>query len=54
MGPYPEVSAAAARAKAAKARELLRDGLDPSEKKKEAKAAAAAAIEHSSEISRSG
>jgi integrase len=47
VGPYPEVSAALARAKAAKARELLRDGLDPSEKKKEAKVAAAAAIEHS-------
>ena len=47
IGPYPEISAASARAAAAKAREQLRQGLDPSEMKKEAKVAAVAAVEHS-------
>lgn len=47
IGPYPEISAAVARTAAAKAREQLRQGLDPSEKKKEAKVAALAAVEHS-------
>jgi plasmid stability protein len=47
IGPYPEISAAVARAAADEAREQLRQGLDPSEKKKEAKVAALAAVEHS-------
>jgi len=34
IGPYPEVSAAAARDAAARAREQLREGVDPSERKK--------------------
>ena len=47
IGPYPELSAAYAREAAAQAREQLRLGNDPSERKKEARAAAAAVMEHS-------
>ncbi|MEI7601561.1 MAG: integrase arm-type DNA-binding domain-containing protein [Aestuariivirga sp.] len=46
IGPYPEVSAAAARVAAARAREQLREGVDPSERKKELKKATIAAAEH--------
>jgi integrase len=46
IGPYPEVSAAAARDAASRAREQLREGVDPSERKKELTKATIAAAEH--------
>lgn len=42
LGVYPEVSLADARVKAAEARKLVADGVDPSAKRKEAKKTAAA------------
>ncbi len=47
FGPYPEISGAAARDLAAKAREQLRLGIDPVEAKKQKKAVEAARVEHS-------
>ena len=47
IGPYPEVSGAVARDFAAKAREQLRAGHDPMERKKQSKVAEAAAVENS-------
>lgn len=47
IGPYPEISAAAAREFAAKARDQLRLGHDPIETKKQAKAVQVGAVEHS-------
>lgn len=44
LGPYPEVTLAAARDKAREARELIRQGIDPVEKKRAAQSALRAAI----------
>jgi integrase len=44
LGPYPDVSLAEARERAAEARRQLRDGLDPIEARKAARAALAAAV----------
>jgi len=49
LGTYPEVSLADARAKRDEARKLLHDGVDPSQQRKEAKAALAVAANNTFE-----